>query len=155
VFCIIVYYGVRSCLPHTETKRSLATTVVVFILWSSYSLYVNGSYMPSVISFSGGLLIGYLSVEKLNLLNIEKVSMGSTSDSLAISGSPLMLMMYVANFIANFMVGYKRATMPEVDAFYIFGMHVLSGASLGIVFMRWHALTSIIQAAAAGVIHEE
>ncbi len=136
VFFIIMYYGVMACFAHKETKKSLSTTVMVFTVWSIYSLYSNGEYVYSIATFMAGCCVGYVGVIKLKLLSIEKVSMGEYQDSLSISGSPLMLVIYLVVFIANFFVGYEKAVMPVVNVNYIYGMHLLSGIVFAVIITR-------------------
>lgn len=146
VFFIILYYGVTSCFKHSKTKRSILTTVILFILWALYSLYANGYYTPSVVIFSFSVLLG--SFFAVKTLKKEPAKFNNSNNSLEVNGSPLMLIIYLSIFSANYIVGYQKAISSEINNNYIFGMHFISGVFLGFILIKSKRLINVLDCAA-------
>ncbi|WP_429233221.1 hypothetical protein [Aeromonas salmonicida] len=143
VFIIIMYYGLSSCFKHKETKQSILNTAIIFTIWSAYSLYINGYYTTSLITFGFGLIIGGFIA--LKLIKFQSVTLNELNNTLEVNGSPIMLFIYIIVFMANYAVGYQKAIASDGISNYISGMHLVSGFCLGVVLIKSKLLISIME----------
>lgn len=110
VFFVLTYYGVIACFNNHVSKKSLQITPAMFVVISLLSLNLSQGVAIPLAVYALGLLTG--AYVALRFFSYHSVAW--EGDSLVLTGTIKVLMVYWCFFAWRYYLGYQTAIHPEL-----------------------------------------
>ena len=123
VFVVLTYYGVIACFKNHVSKQSLQITPAIFVVTSLASLDLSQGVAIPISVYALGLSMGtYVAMRLFSYQSVAR-----KGDSLVLSGTIKVLMVYWCFFAWRYYLGYQSAIHPELAN----GVSMLVWSALG------------------------
>lgn len=137
VFAYGIYSGVRACSGRTVKVAVLLVLPLVFLGLSLSSLVPLMGREP-LVAVAWTLCVALGGIVSWFFLTKEPLSVQRVEGTLAVAGTPVILILFLVIFVVKFVYGYVTATNPELasDPGFLLTVFGLSGLSTGVMVAR-------------------